>query len=95
MTMDILAVWFMGDKTTKSVLITFDAISMAVSFDDDYSEVYVKMGSSNIATNSMGVQSEQWTGTGYAIDDGYIVTNNHVVGEAKNISVKGVKGFYR
>lgn len=50
------------------------------------------MGSSNIATNSMGVQSEQWTGTGYAIDDGYIVTNNHVVGEAKNISVKGVKG---
>ena len=86
------AVWYMRDKTKESVLITFDAISMAVSFDDDYSEAYVKMGSSNTVTSSMGVQSEQWTGTGYAIGDGYIVTNNHVAGEAKNISIKGVKG---
>ena len=86
------AVWYMRDKTKESVLITFDAISMAVSFDDDYSETYVKMGSSNAATSSMSVQSEQWTGTGYAIGDGFIVTNNHVAGEAKNISVKGVKG---
>ena len=33
-----------------------------------------------------------WTGTGFAIGNGYIVTNNHVVGEAKTISIKGVKG---
>ena len=81
----------MRDKSTKSLLITFDAISMTVSFDDNYSEVYVKMSNSNEAASS-GVQSGQWTGTGYAIGDGYIVTNNHVAGEAKNISIKGVKG---
>lgn len=34
----------------------------------------------------------EWTGTGFAIGNAYIVTNNHVVGEAKTISVKGVKG---
>ena len=38
------------------------------------------------------VESNTWTGTGFAIGNGYIVTNNHVVGEAKTISIKGVKG---
>jgi V8-like Glu-specific endopeptidase len=35
---------------------------------------------------------QAWTGTGYAISNGYIVTNYHVAGEAKTISVKGIKG---
>ena len=35
---------------------------------------------------------ESWTGTGYAIGNGFIVTNNHVADGAKTISVKGVKG---
>lgn len=86
------ALWYMRDKTKGSVLITFDAISMTVSFDGEYSEVYVKMGGSDTAINGTSIQSEQWTGTGYAIGDGYVVTNNHVAGEAKTISVKGVKG---
>jgi S1-C subfamily serine protease len=37
-------------------------------------------------------QPSEWTGTGFAIGNGYIVTNNHVAGEAKTISIKGVKG---
>lgn len=37
-------------------------------------------------------QPSEWTGTGFAIGNSYIITNNHVVGEAKTISVKGVKG---
>ncbi len=36
--------------------------------------------------------AEVWTGTGYAIGNSYIVTNYHVAGEAKTISVKGIKG---
>ena len=35
---------------------------------------------------------QAWTGTGYAIGNGFIVTNNHVVDRAKSISIKGVKG---
>lgn len=86
------AIWYMWDKSKESVLITFDAISMTVSFDDDDTDVYVKMGGSNSTINGTSIQSERWAGTGYAIGDGYIVTNNHVVDEAKTISVKGVKG---
>ena len=38
------------------------------------------------------VQKAEWGGTGFAIADGYIATNHHVVGGAKRISVKGING---
>lgn len=38
------------------------------------------------------VQKAEWSGSGFAIADGYIVTNNHVVNGAKSISVKGING---
>ncbi len=38
--------------------------------------------------------SPQWSGTGFAINNGYIATNYHVVEGAKNIKVKGIKGNF-
>ena len=38
------------------------------------------------------VQKAEWSGTGFAIADGYIATNNHVVSGAKHINVKGING---
>lgn len=35
-----------------------------------------------------------WTGTGWAIGSGYLVTNYHVVEDAGSISIKGVKGNF-
>lgn len=37
-------------------------------------------------------KSKDWTGTGFAIGNGYIVTNYHVAGYAKSLNVKGIKG---
>ena len=37
-------------------------------------------------------QQAEWTGTGFAIADGYIVTNYHVTNGAKTIRIKGVNG---
>ena len=37
-------------------------------------------------------QQPEWTGTGFAIADGYIVTNYHVTNGAKTIKVRGVNG---
>ena len=37
-------------------------------------------------------QQTEWTGTGFAIADGYIVTNYHVTNGAKTIRIKGVNG---
>lgn len=38
------------------------------------------------------VQQPEWTGTGFAIADGYIVTNYHVTNGAKTIKVRGING---
>ena len=38
------------------------------------------------------VQQPEWTGTGFAIADGYVVTNYHVTNGAKTIKVRGVNG---
>lgn len=37
-------------------------------------------------------QQAEWTGTGFAIADGYIVTNYHVTNGAKTIRIKGMNG---
>lgn len=38
------------------------------------------------------IQQAEWTGTGFAIADGFIATNYHVVNGAKSINIKGVNG---
>lgn len=45
-----------------------------------------------ILSNDTITQTIEWTGSGFAISNGYIVTNNHVIDEAKHISVKGILG---
>lgn len=36
----------------------------------------------------------EWSGTGFALNEGYVVTNYHVVENAKNITIHGVKGDF-
>ena len=38
------------------------------------------------------VQKAEWTGSGFAIANGYIATNYHVINGAKRISVRGING---
>lgn len=37
---------------------------------------------------------EKWSGTGFALNDGYVVTNYHVVKDATSINIQGVKGDF-
>ncbi|MBR3408741.1 MAG: trypsin-like peptidase domain-containing protein [Paludibacteraceae bacterium] len=41
---------------------------------------------------SICVMATDWTGTGWALNDGYVVTNNHVVDEANSIVCKFQRG---
>lgn len=38
------------------------------------------------------IMKAEWTGSGFAISDGYLVTNYHVTSGAKSIRVKGING---
>ena len=58
--------------------------------DEDF---YLKMypTSKNVGTIS---QQERWSGTGFALNNGYIVTNYHVIENANSISIQGIKGDF-
>lgn len=63
--------------------------------DENYSDEYdfiKEYPTTSMYEEAIKSQPSEWTGTGFAIGNSYIVTNNHVAGEAKTISVKGVKG---
>lgn len=45
-----------------------------------------------IAKKQEEAASSRWSGTGFALENGYMVTNYHVVEDARIINVKGVQG---
>lgn len=74
--------FYMGER----VMITRDCIKSYPTYS---------MYAEAIEAEKRRVQQEQsssWSGSGFAINNGYIVTNYHVVEKAKNILVYGVKG---
>ncbi len=84
------AYWLNADKTTGELAyVTFDGAFMHVAFSNGSTSEYLKM----YPTASSGaIASGGWTGSGFALRDGYVVTNNHVVKGASSISVVGVNG---
>lgn len=46
------------------------------------------------ASGGLSSGTEKWSGTGFALNNGYIATNYHVVENAKSIKVQGVRGSF-
>lgn len=91
--------WFMANKSVnKDAYLVFDGLSMTLNMPtgtDPGETKYLKM----YPENSLGIsggsnvnQGSSWTGTGFALKNGYVVTNNHVVEGASNILVQGING---
>lgn len=60
----------------------------------EYRETYTKIYSSNQNHKENFSNPKKWSGTGFALKNGYIVTNNHVTDEAANIEIFGVNGDF-
>ncbi len=90
------AQWLMADKSISTFYVSFDTASMKVfSSDDHETSTYLKLfptASDNMSTTGTGISYDEWSGTGFALKNGYIVTNFHVVDGAKSIEVHGVNG---
>ncbi len=89
------AQWYMNDKTINSeVYVMFKNGSMETIIDNDKSE-YLKMYPTSTSSTPFTPQDiNTWTGTGFALNNGYIVTNFHVIENAKSISIKGISGDF-
>lgn len=82
------ATWYNSIKEKKDGIITFESGSMTILVDNDDPIIFIKMTNNKSSTE----HQNSWSGTGFAIGNGYIVTNSHVANDAKLISIKGVKG---
>lgn len=70
-------------------------IRMAQERERKAAEEQAKRAAEERARNEQNnARPQNWTGTGVALKDGYIVTNYHIVEEAKSIFVQGIKGDF-
>lgn len=83
--------WFMADKSqNKELYISFEKGLMNIVLGDGKKHIYIKLYP---ISTSFG--NEKSTGTGFAIsENGFIVTNYHVVANSNKIQVRGVNGDF-
>lgn len=75
--------------TEHMITVTFDKGIMNIKDGDDVQQ-YIKIDGNKNDNND--IKNNQWSGTGFALKNGFIVTNYHVVSDAKSIEVYGVNG---
>lgn len=78
---------FRGNSSTVNLLYAFSKIFPTKSLY----QTAVKDAEEKIKKEN---EPTKWTGTGFALNDGYVVTNNHVVEKAKSIKIYGLKGNF-
>lgn len=75
----------------------FDGNVLKIGLEEDiYFEenilMYVKKGDDN--SNKYSTPTSMWSGTGFALKDGYIMTNYHVISDARQIKIQGINGDF-
>lgn len=88
--------WYMMDKTKNTnCIIAFEPGLMKVKIDDDET-IYIKMAlnEDDIISSNSNDTSTKWSGTGFALNNRYVVTNYHVAENAKKIEIYGVKNDF-
>ena len=90
--------WRMLDKTLNTdTYVTFDGSSMKTVISKDSgaeNDTYIKMYPTGSSSGINSSKSSDWSGSGFALKDGYIVTNYHVIDGAKTVLVLGVGGSF-
>lgn len=82
------ATWYNRDKSENSkCVVSFDNSIMKVFVNDEI-DTYIKMNNGD--NNSFSSNQALWSGTGFALNKGYVVTNYHVVNEATSIEIFGI-----
>ncbi|MBO4402306.1 MAG: trypsin-like peptidase domain-containing protein [Bacteroidales bacterium] len=88
------AEWYMANKSVESdCYVFFDGSTMNTLIGNEKT-FYLKMYPTSSSKGGTVSEMENWSGTGFALNKGHIVTNYHVVEDAKSISVSGINGDF-
>lgn len=83
---------FISESTEHKITVTFENGIMTIKDGDDVQQ-YIKMKGNGTESDEPSLSSK-WSGTGFALKNGYVVTNYHVAGDAKSIEIYGVNGNF-
>lgn len=87
--------WYGANKALSTAYVAFDGAQLKVAIVGGGEILYLKTYPTS-SPGGIGVSSSAgWTGTGFALKNGYIITNNHVVENSSSISVLGVNGDHK
>lgn len=82
------------DKSIVSdCYVIFDGMAMKTICEGEET-TFIKMYPTSSSNPEISQGKEEWSGTGFALRDGFIVTNYHVIENAKSIYIQGVKGNF-
>lgn len=88
------AEWYMADKSIESdCYVFFDGSTMNTLIGNEKT-FYLKMYPTSSSKGGTVSELDNWSGTGFALNKGHIVTNFHVIEDAKSISVSGINGDF-
>lgn len=77
---------------TRTVTVAFEPGLLTIIEDNKTPESHLKLYPK---INMAPVENfKQWSGTGFALKNGYIVTNNHVAEDASDIEIFGINGDF-
>lgn len=84
--------WYGKWKQKMNFTVIFKEGLMTTYDEDRNQEAYIKLYPAQVSQSTS--ESAEWSGTGFALKNGYVVTNYHVIDGAKSITVQGVKGIF-
>lgn len=88
------ATWYMTNKRKNTdAYVIFEGLGMKANVGNE--EVgFLKMYPSASNGNINSSEKTSWSGTGFALNEGYISTNYHVIDGAKTIKILGIDGTF-
>lgn len=86
--------WYGRWKQKMRYRIIFQPGIMTTYDEDNKSDSFIKIYPTASDTNVSASTPETWGGSAFALKDGYLVTNYHVVENANSIKIIGVKGDF-
>lgn len=82
---------YINDCSVNKITVTFDDGIMNIKDGEDWLQFIKMRGNGKDITLDTPTE---WSGTGFALNDGYVVTNYHVIENAKNIEIYGINGDF-
>lgn len=84
--------WYGRWKQIMDYTVIFKDGLMTIYDEDKDPEQYIKLYPALLSQQE--TEPTSWSGSGFALKNGYIVTNYHVIDGAASISIKGIKGDF-